>query len=1458
MINKILSMVVSVMIVMMSVSFALSLSSQFVAADDTGCCIKDELGNYCSDDSTQDQCDGSFYSGVSCDGLSRQDPNIPHACERVTCLEEDGSCSAQKYYKQCVDNGGGWDVNPLSLVDQCSEACCQIIDGANIIRQYRVNFAYQCYQDADILGLTGNAILGECEVLPEQLGCCVSNFGCGMSNQFECSGVSWTPQLCSATDLCGDCGDYDRRECYQGDVYLVNECGEFDPTGPADDCDLNTEICDAGLGNASCKDISCSIPIEYTTLNYDTSYLKEGEVGVQYKNLGGEVIIEKIKPSEEEYAVEIANGESACIQYQGPGETHMVYTCNLGEADSSTISAFRGREYICEYNSDTDSIEVRENRYKNCLACDSEHITNRPTAKVIDFFTWLAEAGGWQALQPNFWDYWVVEPGLCDNEASCLYAPANNEAKQDCVFDADSNWCVPKYPVDAADMCSQLADSKAGSPWFGGEDNDNNRLACQSCGSCNLKSETPISPLGTAAVCLGDVVAGGAIEWALQYAADGALAVIQDLNEPAPGASQGEGVPAADAGDIDVGSEEGSQAGQGDDATSESRFTSAMGWIKGIPQSFLNNYLIPVLGPILRLGGIIDLSYLDDALKRYFFGIDYEEENQESQGEAGDELDGEDAQTGDAPAGDVPGDGPADVTAQFSEGNAQNAAGTTLYDVNGDGTPDLAENGGMYWQTNSQGVAHGNAITEYDGQPIVDIFSGGPSSDGGGSDAPGGPGDGPSGDPHFEYGNANIPTSADADGNSQLTGQEIINYYVIGNNNDYNQGQAAAMAEGVDLNHIVNNDLRDTVLVETYSFPLSPPTGMAVYVGNLLFKDFRIQPLFSNPLSDEYDYNYYGEYFIEPYSGAETNEFEIAKQYLDQWWREGAVIKDMFWDRLKSAATNVVVALLLRSLGDDFLDAVEYLNPQYWIRKFVCQWGLGWISPTLADKCSNKYFIGLLTCVTISGINQAGYNARVCTAGQHTEIGYDNCNLCNEDEFRPCTPERCYGLGTDCGYDVLTSSCDVREDVLQQCGETINEQLVIDTSLSGVMEVNYSDTYYDLEFVTSKSATCRYSDTFQAGMTFDDFEGEFESDRAGLNHEAEVWASDPLITDYKYFVQCKWACNEEDWGVQFSPAYEVNLHKLPKGDEEPPIIVEAYPYSNQLLEPTNSVVMWVKADEPLADCNYSGIDFTEFQDEVNTIVEGSIASGAGEDEADAIINDLFMGFDLLNPDLEMTRKATNEFEVSLTLEHGTDHVYSVVCTDPSGHSSRPKIMLFRVSNPFGVSITSPENGLSTSEHIDEIGVSTGAVESTCRYSLDSKERYGRMNPFVETGGRAHNTQLPEPLRSGEYDLYVSCVNYDTLDLNTGTSHFIIYPDLTAPKLVKLTSAGSNLKIGLDEGSNCTYSEESFTAEQIPMVATGSGENGYYSSFSLTMSGSNRYYISCKDRDENLGSYIVYP
>jgi len=169
--KKVLSLAMSVILIVATVSFAISFNSTPVLAadEDTGCCVLDDNDNYCSSDATEDQCEGSFYSGISCSEVSGQG-NIPGPCEKVSCLEEDGSCSARKYFRQCIDGGGAWDTKQISEITSCQPGCCQILDENNdVIEQKQVTFGLQCEQDANILGLGSNFVPGQCEVLEEQL-----------------------------------------------------------------------------------------------------------------------------------------------------------------------------------------------------------------------------------------------------------------------------------------------------------------------------------------------------------------------------------------------------------------------------------------------------------------------------------------------------------------------------------------------------------------------------------------------------------------------------------------------------------------------------------------------------------------------------------------------------------------------------------------------------------------------------------------------------------------------------------------------------------------------------------------------------------------------------------------------------------------------------------------------------------------------------------------------------------------------------------------------------------------------------------------------------------------------------------------------------------------------------------------------------------------------------------------
>ena len=1263
MIRKALSLFVSVMIVLMSVSFAVSINAKEVFAEEiTGCCVLDDSGNYCVDESVEGSCSGSFYSGISCSAIERESANIPSPCERVTCLEDDGSCSAQKYYKQCRDhsNSGFFEV-PLSEVNECQEGCCQLLSEGEVVNQYSVSFLGQCTIDAASLGLTSN-LLSECESLPEQIGCCVSNFGCDMTSNADCSGLDWFgEEMCSdRPTLCGDCGDYVNKECYQGDVYLANSCGEYDDN-PISDCNVNTQMCKIEDEEAQCVDISCEIPLEFTTLNYDTFYLKSGEIGVIREDGSASRI-----HVDDNYVINLDNNEQVCVQYGGPGEVHHMYACDRGEVKDSSISLFKGRSRICEFNGTSGKLEIRENKYQECLECSSvdDSIGDNNLYKIYKWFAKLGDLAGWSAVDISYWDYWLFDPGLCNSPGDC-------SDKGDCVY-GDSNWCVPKYPVDSYSGCNSFTESKAGSPY------NKPDSACQSCGNCK-KYNKPIGVVGTGAICLANIVVGGFTDWLMEGMANALLSEDEvDKVEDREADHQ-----------ADETVDEDSSSKDSDEVPNTGRVRSAYNTARSIVSSFKNDYLDEVVWPILKkvitLGGVFSVSDFRGEAKAYF-GIDQK---------------------------------------SISEGKVKQ--------IKDEGHP-------------------------YDGNP-----------------------------------------------------NRFFEGYILGL-----EAQA------------------------------SPPRTFSLF-----------KPIMFSRDATPYELQTYGDNLnIPEYAGRQFNEIKIAEEWLKAWWDDGTVVLTMLWSRVKSAGTTIILTTVLKKImGDLVLETLGWLNPQKWFRTVVCNTvTLGF--PGVQQLCENKYFFAFASCAVMTLASQGTYNAGLCAPEDWRKVGYEDCHLCNDDEVNACTSSRCLGLGTDCVYE--SGICDASEDALERCDETLNDDMIITTDLSGVFEVNHSSPFHEFEFQTSKSSNCRYS---KEPVNFDAMIRLTNLDRAGLNHRGNFWAGDNLLDDYKYYLQCSWACDEEDWGEEKSPLYELNIHRLPKPDEEAPIIIESYPYPAQLLESTNSVVMWVEADESLESCKYAELDFDSFQAETDALVaDQTSGSEVSKEEGESAVDNLLLGLGLTNPSIPMERSADNKFQINIDgLENGESYAYSIVCEDYSALStpSRPKIILFRVSNPFDVSIINPEHLSSTSRHIKEIKASSGSLETECKYSFEVKKQYSEMGIFDTTGSRAHTTQLVDPLRSGNYDLYVSCVNFDTLDLATGHSQFTIIPDVTAPRLARITG-GNKLTIETDEYTNCTYSDEDFDAEQIPMTNSGDGANGFFIEHSLQTSDASSYYILCQDMDGNQGNFIIYP
>ena len=1504
MIRKALSLFVSVMIVLMSVSFAVSINAKEVFAEEiTGCCVLDDSGNYCVDESVEGSCSGSFYSGISCSAIERESANIPSPCERVTCLEDDGSCSAQKYYKQCRDhsNSGFFEV-PLSEVNECQEGCCQLLSEGEVVNQYSVSFLGQCTIDAASLGLTSN-LLSECESLPEQIGCCVSNFGCDMTSNADCSGLDWFgEEMCSdRPTLCGDCGDYVNKECYQGDVYLANSCGEYDDN-PISDCNVNTQMCKIEDEEAQCVDISCEIPLEFTTLNYDTFYLKSGEIGVIREDGSASRI-----HVDDNYVINLDNNEQVCVQYGGPGEVHHMYACDRGEVKDSSISLFKGRSRICEFNGTSGKLEIRENKYQECLECSSvdDSIGNNNLYKIYKWFAKLGDLAGWSAVDISYWDYWLFDPGLCNSVGAC-------SDKGDCVY-GDSNWCVPKYPVDSYSGCNSFTESKAGSPYNKPDE------ACQSCGNCK-KYDKPIGVVGTGAICLANIVVGGFTDWLMEGMAN-ALLSEDEVDQVKKEAEKTEEEPTEEEPTEEEVTED------SDEVATTGRVRSAYNTARSIVVSFKNDYLDEVVWPILKkvvtLGGVFSVSDFEDSA-RHYFNINYqpdtfyegeesisyrydpttgnyyqvvdngrdilldsdevsrlnldsnnfisrgewnnrenveieESSNQESSSESGevksnDEID---PNTGSLEYAEYTYELQDDGSYKREDGIIINVDWNGYYyDANGDGQRSSGEGMSIEFNELASGLTSSNTEISNDAEsgtnPIPEKVR------------------------EFTISlNENSKTFTTWEEFTELS----IEHQAMFFKNNYDK-----FGDKIDM----MGEIRRDAIIRYINLDSSDPIGAMEYLGSIndnapvwgdnspngVISEIQNSPpktfslfkpiMFSRNAPDvgeipevtPYELQTYGNLHIPDYTGRQLNEIEIAEEWLKAWWDDGTVVLTMLWSRVKSAGTTIILTTVLKKImGDLVLETLGWLNPQKWFRTVVCNTvTLGF--PGVQQLCENKYFFAFASCAVMTLASQGTYNAGLCAPEDWRKVGYEDCHLCNDDEVNACTSSRCLGLGTDCVYE--SGICDASEDALERCDETLNDDMIITTDLSGVFEVNHSSPFHEFEFQTSKSSNCRYS---KEPVNFDAMIRLTNLDRAGLNHRGNFWAGDNLLDDYKYYLQCSWACDEEDWGEEKSPLYELNIHRLPKPDEEAPIIIESYPYPAQLLESTNSVVMWVEADESLESCKYAELDFDSFQAETDALVaDQTSGSEVSKEEGESAVDNLLLGLGLTNPSIPMERSADNKFQINIDgLENGESYAYSIVCEDYSALStpSRPKIILFRVSNPFDVSIINPEHLSSTSRHIKEIKASSGSLETECKYSFEVKKQYSEMGIFDTTGSRAHTTQLVDPLRSGNYDLYVSCVNFDTLDLATGHSQFTIIPDVTAPRLARITG-GNKLTIETDEYTNCTYSDEDFDAEQIPMTNSGDGANGFFIEHSLQTSDASSYYILCQDMDGNQGNFIIYP
>ncbi|PIU75587.1 hypothetical protein COS75_03505, partial [Candidatus Pacearchaeota archaeon CG06_land_8_20_14_3_00_35_12] len=468
------------------------------AAGDTGCCTKTNNGAYCAPNVEQSNCTGgTFYPNQTCmnAGISE--------CKTTVCIEADGSCDAAKYSVQCADNGGfPSPEKDITKIEGCQPTCCVFRIGEVIQSTEYHFFEKKCEVLADKYNMQvdtrDDLNYQDCVTLtpPEREGYCWMQESCFYTTKGDCDNKGGTFK----NEKCPNCISHAKTKCYtDGNSYWYNSCGEREGLQNNQECAVGQSVCRVNetTGNSSCQQINCNITLSDTTLGYNTSFLKVGEIGVKDKNG------ESNKKSGDN--ISLNNGESACVQYQGPGEAHFIYSCQNGDVIANALS--EDREQICNYSS---IAYWKANNYIKCGSCGNDSDPNvakykwyrADWAKNLD---WLGQAFsflGADLITPKWWDMWTTiggPTGLCDGTEDC-------QGLGDCQLTEKNNDCVPKYAPASSSLCGDCMTSTAGDPWnqCGTEEQ------CQSRGNCQWEKIEP-NFWATLSICTIETVASGLI-----------------------------------------------------------------------------------------------------------------------------------------------------------------------------------------------------------------------------------------------------------------------------------------------------------------------------------------------------------------------------------------------------------------------------------------------------------------------------------------------------------------------------------------------------------------------------------------------------------------------------------------------------------------------------------------------------------------------------------------------------------------------------------------------------------------------------------------------------------------------------------------------------------------------------------------------------------------------------------
>ncbi|MFB6246774.1 MAG: hypothetical protein ABEI74_04255, partial [Candidatus Pacearchaeota archaeon] len=335
--------------------------------------------------------------------------------------------------------------------------------------------------------------------------------------------------------------------------------------------------------------------------------------------------------------------------------------------------------------------------------------------------------------------------------------------------------------------------------------------------------------------------------------------------------------------------------------------------------------------------------------------------------------------------------------------------------------------------------------------------------------------------------------------------------------------------------------------------------------------------------------------------------------------------------------------------------------------------------------------------------------------------------------------------------------------------------------------------------------------------------------------------SPDLPIDSQIYIRCK----DYNGATNTGNGYVVNMSVAKAPDESPPVIKGFEPKSGHKLKymPQSNYSVNVQIDEEVNGCKWSQKS---------------------------------QSFENMTYNFDMGRCSANYAECGVAdlrnFEEGTNDFF-MKCNDTAGNIGSSEYSL-EVLDDRNKSEFIEENGLeivsssleqnqtvSTSDPPATLNVKIETAKghnsgkAICKYNFGSKQGYGSMNRFINTGSKQHSLPLEQLATSGNRTLNIQCQDIEGVSNATRRFNFTVDIDTSAPEIIaNSTEEGGRLKITTDEPAQCSFDRGTcdFDIMQGEEFSFG-GVDNFVTNQSVEWNPSQTYHIKCRDDLGNVNS-----